>query len=332
MRIAVVIPCLLLAGLTAFAQPPNNSCATAQTLCGQQPVGGNNTGPPGIPGLCTNTNNVVWYTFTTNSLGGVLDVDITGIDCPQVANMGNMLTALILSGDGSCTLSTFSAVPPCVSDSQDFSFTTQALNPSTQYWLTVAGAPNGGATTPAQCDFTIDVSGPGVDIVGVDYSAGSDVEIGQGGSTQLNATGPAGSTFIWSPTTGLSDNNIPNPIAAPTGSTTYTVTTTTNGCTYVDQVTVNVIRLIEPPNTLTPNGDGFNDTWEIPGINDYPGAEVVIHDRWGQIVYRAIGYREPWDGTNKGKKLSEGTYYYSIRLNHLQGQSDPYLGFSSIVR
>jgi hypothetical protein len=37
-------------------------------------------------------------------------------------------------------------------------------------------------------------------------------------------------------------------------------------------VAVEVIRRIVPPNTITPNGDGMNDTWEIFGISDYPIA------------------------------------------------------------
>ncbi|MBK7297638.1 MAG: hypothetical protein IPI91_13865 [Flavobacteriales bacterium] len=218
MRITVVIISLLLLGVSAFAQPPNSSCATAQTLCGQQPVAGNNTGPAGIPGFCTNTNNVIWYTFTTNSIGGSVDVDITGIDCPQVANMGNLLTALILSGDGSCALSTFVAVPPCVADSQDFSFITPPLNPSTQYWLIVAGESNGSALNAAQCDFTIEVSGVGANIVGVDLSAGPDVSIPLGESIQLSGVG---ASYDWSPLNGLSENGIPNPIASPIMTTTY---------------------------------------------------------------------------------------------------------------
>jgi gliding motility-associated-like protein len=110
------------------------------------------------------------------------------------------------------------------------------------------------------------------------------------------------------------------------------VTTTIGGCTYVDQVNVEVLRLIIPPNTFTPNGDGKNDTWVIPGIVDYPGAEVNIHDRWGQRVYSSTGYREPWDGTNNGKVLTDGTYYYHIQLNQLEGRSAPYTGFISIIR
>src|SRR5690606_1972241 len=149
-------------------------------------------------------------------------------------------------------------------------------------------------------------------------------------STQLEAFG--GPPYDWSPLSGLSGNDIPDPIASPNGTTTYTVTTTINGCTFSDQMTLQVIRRIEPPNTFTPNDDGYNDTWDIPGIADYPGAEVLIFDRWGQRLYRNIGYREPWDGTNNGNKVPVGTYYYQIQLNQLEGRSPPYTGFITVVR
>lgn len=70
-------------------------------------------------------------------------------------------------------------------------------------------------------------------------NAGPDVTICYGSSTQLNASG--GVTYVWTPTTGLSNPNISNPTANPTVTTTYTVTVTdASGCTGTDAVTVTV--------------------------------------------------------------------------------------------
>ncbi len=69
--------------------------------------------------------------------------------------------------------------------------------------------------------------------------AGSDVDICIGDNTSLNATG--GNSYVWSPTTNLSNPNIANPIAAPTNTTSYYVTgMDANGCTAIDSVTVYV--------------------------------------------------------------------------------------------
>lgn len=70
-------------------------------------------------------------------------------------------------------------------------------------------------------------------------NAGSDVQICNGNPTQLNATG--GSSYNWSPTTGLNASIISNPLASPVESTTYTVVVTNaNGCSASDNVAVTV--------------------------------------------------------------------------------------------
>jgi hypothetical protein len=68
----------------------------------------------------------------------------------------------------------------------------------------------------------------------VRVNAGPDRYICSGGAVQLNATG--GNGYAWSPAAGLSATNIPNPLASPTVTTTYTVTSA--GGTSSDQVVV----------------------------------------------------------------------------------------------
>lgn len=313
------------------AQPPNSDCSSAERICAHTIVSGDNTGADGPPGFCPGTEAMVWYTFTTNSQGGVVTVSMVVLDCDDTPGTDDELSVVVLSGNGSCELTSFQSVSaPCRTSDVDFTVTTEALEASTTYWVVVAGAMNNGATSPAQCGFEIAIGGPGADIIGVDLSAGPDVSIGQGESTQLQGLSPG--VIDWTPTAGLSGNGIPDPIASPESTTIYSLSSEINGCTYADSMTVQVVRRVNPPNTFSPNGDGINDTWEIPGIADYPGAEIVIHDRWGQIVLRSNGYREAWDGTNDGRSLSVGTYYYHIQLNQLEGSSPPYTGFVTIVR
>jgi hypothetical protein len=70
-------------------------------------------------------------------------------------------------------------------------------------------------------------------------NAGNDTTICNGSAAFLNASG--GSTYTWSPGTGLSATNIANPVAFPVSSTTYTVTVYSGGgCTAIDNVTVNI--------------------------------------------------------------------------------------------
>ena len=78
-----------------------------------------------------------------------------------------------------------------------------------------------------------------------------------------------------------------------------------------------IIPEIEIPNTFTPNGDGFNDTFRIISLEHYPDNILRLYNRWGDEIYSKEGYVNDWDGTNakNGKKLPDGVYYYILELN-----------------
>lgn len=83
-------------------------------------------------------------------------------------------------------------------------------------------------------------------------NAGTDVAICIGNNTQLNASG--GISYVWTPASGLSNANIPNPVAAPATTSTYTVTVTdANSCTATDAVivTVNPLPLVNAGNNIS---------------------------------------------------------------------------------
>ncbi len=74
------------------------------------------------------------------------------------------------------------------------------------------------------------------------------------------------------------------------------------------------------PTGITPNGDGANDElrFEVLEVQpeQYKDNEIVIFNRWGDIVYRAKPYVNNWKGTNStGQDLPTGTYYYILRLD-----------------
>jgi gliding motility-associated-like protein len=85
------------------------------------------------------------------------------------------------------------------------------------------------------------------------------------------------------------------------------------------------------PNAFTPNGDNFNEKWEINSLKDFPSCEVKVFDRSGNLVYFSVqGYTDPWDGRDFTKKiLPMGAYYYLIWL---QPGIKPIKGSVSILR
>jgi len=95
--------------------------------------------------------------------------------------------------------------------------------------------------------------------------AGLATSVCSGDSIQLNATG--GISYVWIPSTGLSNDTIANPLASPLGTTTYVVIgTDVNGCSNSDSVEVTVNQLIIPAlsDTIICIGDALQLTVNGP--------------------------------------------------------------------
>ncbi len=63
-------------------------------------------------------------------------------------------------------------------------------------------------------------------------------------------------------------------------------------------------------NSFSPNGDGFNDTFSIEGLEAFPENKIFIYNRWGILVYSSTPYGNDWDGRWNGEDLPDGTYFY----------------------
>jgi gliding motility-associated-like protein len=147
-----------------------------------------------------------------------------------------------------------------------------------------------------------------------------------GDPVQLTATGA--DSYVWSPSLSLDNPNIANPVAKPSVTTTYQVTGTKSGfCDAHDSVMVNVIAsgavTIKPPVILSPNGDGGNDTWIIPDVENnaaYSDCTMTIYDGHGSKVYETKGYNSGnrWDGTYNGRSVPDGTYFYVFGCPNLR--------------
>ncbi len=94
------------------------------------------------------------------------------------------------------------------------------------------------------------------------------------------------------------------------------IATSEYGC--IDTTTHLVLVLPEiilyVPNTFTPNTDEFNSQWEIhmEGMDIY-NFELLVYNRWGQVVWESRNPDESWDGTYKGEIVQDGTYTWTIK-------------------
>jgi len=71
------------------------------------------------------------------------------------------------------------------------------------------------------------------------------------------------------------------------------------------------------PDAFTPNGNNYNDTWVIPGLEGYNTKEMIVYSRYGTMVHYSSQYNNDWDGTlmNTGTPVPDGTYYYILNLD-----------------
>ncbi|MBV4359029.1 T9SS type B sorting domain-containing protein [Pinibacter aurantiacus] len=146
--------------------------------------------------------------------------------------------------------------------------------------------------------------------------AGNDTAIVINQPLQLNAIDVNNSGFTkynWTPTIGLNDNTVKDPVAAISHKVTYTVTASTpNGCIAVDDITVTVYNVVDiyVPSAFTPNSDGKNDQLRaIPiGIKEF--KYFAVYDRWGKRIFFSTNPAVSWDGSIGGVQQSTGTYIW----------------------
>ena len=88
-----------------------------------------------------------------------------------------------------------------------------------------------------------------------------------------------------------------------------------------------IIKLdVVPPNVITPNGDGINDSFSIENMELYPNSRLTIYNRWGKKIYETGHYRNDW----KGENVPEGIYYYTLKI--ADSKSSEMAGMVCIIR
>ncbi len=147
----------------------------------------------------------------------------------------------------------------------------------------------------------------------------------------VNLTGTGIGNYLWTPSTGLSCINCPNPVASPVQNTTYTLTITNDsGCVASDTVSINVCRIFVP-NVFSPNHDGYNDKLYVRStcINS---MDFCVFDRWGNKVFESQNSNNGWDGTFHGKPMTMGTYIWYLKATLFDGTSIEKKGNVALVR
>jgi gliding motility-associated-like protein len=121
-------------------------------------------------------------------------------------------------------------------------------------------------------------------------------------------------TFRWTPSGGLDNAFISDPVASPEVSTRYFVTGRTEwGCKTRDSIDVNVTTdaILVLPNAFAPGG-GSNSTFRIIRKGEAVLHDFRIYDRWGVVVFETKDINAGWDGIFKGVPQPLGVYVYEV--------------------
>ena len=137
----------------------------------------------------------------------------------------------------------------------------------------------------------------------VTYEVSQDFASSQ--SITITATGQ-GNNFEYQLNDGLfQDSNVFENVSS--GIHTVTVRDK-NGC---GSTTIQVL-VINYPKFFTPNGDGYNDSWNISDLSNQPSATILIYDRFGKVLKQIRPSNSGWDGTYNGNMMPSDDYWFSV--------------------
>ncbi len=257
---------------------------------------------------CTNEDSVLVSIATLPAISIIADV-ATGIYC----NNSSAVLSVVEQNE-----TQYSWSGPGLNQSGT-TITINNLGASNTGWYTVTAIDNNNCT--ATDSIEIETSNPTASI-----DANNNGVICPGEPVQFSASGA--SSYSWSGPNGFitTDQSFILTNSAPEHTGWYKVTVIdSNNCTSEDSTYLSVepkADCLTIPDLVTPDADNFNDTWTIPGLENFPNVNVEIYNRWGNLIYKTDSYKNDWNGDvnhgatiGSGGKVPVGTYFYVLILN-----------------
>jgi gliding motility-associated-like protein len=279
---------------------------TIEAFGGTAPLGYSWSPSGGTAATATGLDPGVYTVTVTDGAGCVSAINLTINTPTEIVVVETITEENCGQSDGAITLN-----PSGGSSGYTYSWT-----PNGQTTSSISGISNGsyGVTVTDSDGCSVSENYTVLQLGGIPIIASPvSPSITSGESVQLTATG--GSSYVWTPVSGLSCTTCPNPIANPTVTTSYIVTgTDANGCSGSDTVTVFVTTScgdIYAPDIFSPNGDLNNDYLCIYG-NCIAEMKYSVFNRWGQLVFETETVDDCWDGNFKEKPMISGVYAYKL--------------------
>ncbi len=180
----------------------------------------------------------------------------------------------------------------------------------------------------------------------VDLGGDLVIELGEEGLVHLN-TNTSISNVSWDIDTLLVDYEFLNidkselKISVSGNTTIYATIEDEDGCTATGElnVKVNTVRNVRVPNVFTPDGDGFNEEFNISVGKGVKKVNYIrVYDRFGAMMFEELnptintGSVGTWDGTYKGSNVNTGVYVYMVEVEFLDNRKILYRGSVTLLR
>lgn len=162
-------------------------------------------------------------------------------------------------------------------------------------------------TQKPDADITINPSPP--------YQINTEINLSDNSNPNANGA----SSHYWIFSNGYENNtaNFTYSLDSPEDLLLTYIITNSDGCSDTIHVTIQVENNISVPNVITMNDDGVNDVFVIHHLNTNLTNELVILNRWGNIIYESKNYQNDW----KPENLSDGVYFYKLKQTGENGDT-----------
>jgi gliding motility-associated-like protein len=167
--------------------------------------------------------------------------------------------------------------------------------------------------------------------------AGRDTAVIINQPLQFNASG--GTSYVWSPATGLSNPNIPNPVGLYHGEfdvIRYKVlVSNVSGCADSAFITVKIFKVpaqVFVPTAFTPNKDGTNDLFRPIAVGITRILYFRVFNRWGQLVFSTTENGAGWDGKIKGQEQGTDVFVWVVKAIDFTGKDFFAKGTVTLIR
>lgn len=142
----------------------------------------------------------------------------------------------------------------------------------------------------------------------------------------------ADGSILWTPPYNIVCTTCPSTMVYPEMETVYTATVTDeNGCKNWAEVPIIFEPLIFVPNAFTPDGDDFNNLFRAIAHN-IDEFQMLIFDRWGEIIYTMDNLEDSWDGSYRGSLVVDDVYVWQIVYTDLKGMPHELRGHVVVLK